>query len=328
MVPEHQNYLPEQKWKLGIVGAGYMSEEYLKVLKVHPSFEVCGINSLSRTSAMSLAERYGIITTTTSIESLYLDCRPDAVIVAVPELATREVLEEVMRFPWTCLVEKPAGINLAQAQEIANRVRVLNHPTFVALNRRFYSSTASVTSALNSLPGPRIIDVFDQEDPQMALESGTPREVVDEWMYANSIHIIDLARSLARGRVEAVETRRFGLGLDASVILSEISYSSGDRSRYFGAWNVPGPWGIHVTTSQKRLSLQPLEDAYVQEKFSRQSAAFSKGKEDLEFKPGLWGMMCQLDTQLAEGHSSLPTIEDSLESMRLISRIFEEGSIA
>lgn len=327
MALEEEKSRPERRWKIGIVGAGYMGEEYLKVLKGHSSFEVCGIHSLSAKSAHRLAAKYEISGTPDSIETLYRDYQPDAVIVAVPELSTKKVLDKVLAFPWTCLVEKPAGFNLAEAEEIAKKVRLAGHPTFVALNRRFYSSTAKVTSILSSESGPRVIDVFDQEDPQVALKTGTPPKVVENWMYANSIHIIDLARTFVRGQVKTVDTKRIELGLRETIVVSDVYYSSGDMMRYFGAWNVPGRWGIHINTAERRLSLQPLEDAYVQERFSRKPVAYSQSKEDKMFKPGLWSMVCELERQLSEGHSRLPTITDSLESMRLISRIYGKGSL-
>ena len=101
---------------------------------------------------------------------------------------------------------KPAGYNIADAKEIKEAADRKKRNVFVALNRRFYSATQVVREELSSINDNfRFIKVQEQQDQKVALASGQPKDVVDYWMYANSIHLIDYFRILGRGKVIKVD---------------------------------------------------------------------------------------------------------------------------
>ena len=66
-----------------------------------------------------------------------------------------------------------------------------NSKVYVALNRRFYSSTKAVMRKLDNYQEQRLITVLDQEDTKKAELMKRPKKVIENWMYANSIHLID-----------------------------------------------------------------------------------------------------------------------------------------
>jgi molybdopterin-guanine dinucleotide biosynthesis protein A len=57
----------------------------------------------------------------------------------------------------------------------------------------------------NEDAGPRLIQIFDQEDLDEAMADGHPQNVLDDWMYANSIHLVDLFRVFARGKILSIK---------------------------------------------------------------------------------------------------------------------------
>ena len=73
-------------------------------------------------------------------------------------------------------------------------------------------------------------------------DTPTPQLVIDNYMYANSIHLIDFFAVFGRGPVTAVEpiipfnrdTPRF--------VAAKIEFDSGDIGLYEAVWNGPGPW--------------------------------------------------------------------------------------
>src|SRR2546425_867700 len=75
----------------------------------------------------------------------------------------------------------------------------------LALNRRHYSSTRTVLDDVAKLQGQRLIHVYDQEDQIVARAAKQPELVVLNWMYANSIHVVDYLTILGRGRIVGVE---------------------------------------------------------------------------------------------------------------------------
>ena len=247
-------------------------------------------------------------------------------VIAVPVLSVNAVGRECFKFPWTCLIEKPAGYNVNDAEELAGYAAQANRPVFVALNRRHHSSTKTVLKDLEGLTGPRLIHVQDQEDQEAALRDGQPRLVVENWMYANSIHVIDLFRILGRGDVVAVEPIIRWNPQEPRFVAAKIAFDSGDIGLYQAVWNGPGPWAVSVTTQEKRWELRPLELASFQRHGSRKLEPAPVHEWDFRFKSGL-RVQAQLAVQAAMGQPTptLPSLEDALVSMRLVQAIYGNG---
>ena len=194
----------EGSLRVAIIGAGYMAREHIRAFSSIRGIEIAGIYSRTRLRAEALAAEFGISSICDSITELYEATRAELVVVAIPELEMHKVAVACFGFTWTVLLEKPAGYNYEVGVEIASAARTHGAKVFVALNRRHYSSTRRVLAALSENSVPRFIKVQDQEDPAQALAGGQPALVVSNWMYANSIHLIDFFRVFGRGRIVSV----------------------------------------------------------------------------------------------------------------------------
>jgi predicted dehydrogenase len=308
--------------RVAVVGAGYMAREHIRAFTGLPGVTVAGIQSRTRTRAESLAEEFGIPLVSDSVQELHDATQADLVVVTVPELAMNGVASACFRFSWTVLLEKPAGYDFADGEAIATSASKAKRRVFVALNRRHYSSTQVVRDALAGHAEPRFIKVQDQEDPAQALEGGQPPLVVTNWMYANSIHLIDFFRIFGRGKITAV-TPVIPWRADApGVVVSYIQFDSGDQGVYEGLWNAPAPWSVSVTLPSERWELRPIEQASVQKRGERRAQLFDPHPRDLEFKAGLRAQ-AEAAVAAARGEdSTLATLEDALETMRLTRMIF------
>jgi predicted dehydrogenase len=222
------------------------------------------------------------------------------------------------------LIEKPAGYNVADAEAIVESARSAGSRAFVALNRRHYSSTRAVTQDLYSNMEPRIIHVQDQEDVTAGAIDGQPKLVVDNWMYANSIHLIDYFSILGRGKVTEVQPFSLWNPHDPGLVAAKILFESGDIGIYQAIWNAPGPWSVAVTTPAKRWEMRPVEEAAFQLYGQRKSESIASHEWDHEFKPGL-RRQAELAVRAALGAATpeLPTLEDALVSMRLAQSIYQ-----
>ncbi len=89
--------------KVAFVGAGYMTTEHVKAFADMKNVKLCGITSRSRNRAESLAIQYGISNVTDTVAELYVRSQADLVVVAVPELSTLGVCQEVFKYPWKSL---------------------------------------------------------------------------------------------------------------------------------------------------------------------------------------------------------------------------------
>ena len=304
------------------LGAGSMAEEHIKAFRSIPNVILAGIHSRTIPKAQYLAEKYSISKVYTTIEEMYTASQATLLIIAVSELSVKEVCLLAFKYPWVCLVEKPAGINLAEAEIIEHEARKNKRKVFVALNRRQFSSTFSVINDLANSKEQRLIHVYDQENPKAASALGRPELVVQNWMYANSIHLIDYFAFLGRGEIISVEPIIRWNPLNPMFVASKIIFSSGDIGIYEAVWNAPGPWGVTVTTRSKRWELRPLEKAAFQVYGSRQLEYFEVSQWDINFKPGFRAQADEAIKAVKGLKHNLANIEVALETMRLVNKIY------
>lgn len=308
--------------KVAFIGAGNMASEHAKAFRDLKAVELVGVYSRTRSRAESYAATHAIANISDSIAELFTLTQPDLVVIAVPELQTRDVCEQAFRHPWTCLIEKPAGFNVVDAERILGAARETGRTAFVALNRRHYSATRAVLKDLEAHPGPRMIHVLDQEDRRVALETGTPPEVVDHWMYANSLHLVDYFSIFCRGQLVSVSQHGKWQPSQPCFVVAQLAYSSGDIGTYEAVWEGPGPWGVTVTTHGRRWELRPLERAAFQDYGSRQSHPIEVDPWDTQFKPGL-RLQAEEAIRAVRGEAHrLPSIQESIESMKVVRKIY------
>lgn len=308
--------------KIVFIGAGSMAEEHIKAFKAISGVQIVGIYSRTTERAQKLAAKYQISNVYTSIKLLYERTKAALVVIAVSELSTKEVCFAAFRHPWLCLVEKPVGYNLAEAFEIESEAAYKNRRVFVALNRRLYDSTQTVLQDMATSSKPRLIHVYDQQDIISAKKAGRTKQILDNWMFANSIHLIDYFTVLGRGEISSITNIIRWNPSDPRFVIAKILFSSGDIGIYEAVWNCPGPWAVTITTQEKRWELRPLEKAIVQVYPSRQQESISPNQWDLQFKPG-FRLQAEETIKAVKGEQcKLATIQEALESMKLVAKIY------
>ena len=311
-----------QTCKVAFVGAGYMATEHVKAFGDVPGVELSGIFSRTRERAEKLAAEFGIKGVYDSVEELYEKTQADLVVVTVVELSMNKVSRACFAFPWTVLLEKPAGFNMPDALEIHAAAEQQARKVYVALNRRFYAATRTALADLAQIDGPRFIKMQDQQDQATALQYGQPAKVVANWMYANSIHMVDYFTAFGRGKVVEVQNVFPWTPDDPGIVVAKLVFDSGDTGLYEGIWKGPGPWAATIQTAAKRWEMRPLEQASFQVAGSRKLEAVEAHPWDTAFKPGL-RLQAEhaVKAALGQEHESI-SLDESLESMRLVQRIF------
>lgn len=309
--------------KVALIGAGYMATEHAKAFSGLPEVSLVGVYSRTRSRAEQLAALHPGMEVCDSVKELYERTQADLVVVTVREMSMSAVARECFAFPWTVLLEKPAGYDLADASSILDAARQSGSRVFVAFNRRTYSSTRQAIARLADNPGPRFIKVIDQQDQAFARDVvKEPPEVVRNYMYANSIHLIDYFRVFGRGEVVDVIPVEPWNPETPGVVLAKIVFSSGDIGLYEGVWNGPGPWAVSVVSPQERLEMRPLEQVTVQLRGERKLTPLEIDPDDSAFKPGLRYQAAQAVAAARGETHHLASLEDSWQSMKLVARIF------
>ena len=309
--------------RVAVIGAGLMASAHLRAFKACSDVQLVGLHSRSLDRAQALANTHPGLAVLPSIEALYTQTAADLVVIAVPELACKTVCEKAFHYPWTLLIEKPVGHTFSEARLLELHASDLGARAYVALNRRFYGSTLQLQNALQSTEGHRVVTILDQEEPARALAAGRPLEVVQNWMYANSIHLIDYFSQLCRGDHQSTQVLTPWNPEAPGPVIAQLQFSSGDIGLYQAVWNAPGPWSVAVSTKQLRAELRPIEYLSLQRAGSRQAELQATDPLDQLFKPGLRRQAQAAICAVRGKAHNLPTIKEANESMNLVASIYE-----
>jgi hypothetical protein len=291
-------------FKIVIIGAGKMAQEYVKVLKDINSVLIVGVVSKTLESAEIFAERNEIknFTAINSLTTFLEEVRPSHIILCVTPDKMFPILKQLSENSYSVLVEKPIGLNFEESLEINNLSKKGNLKIYPALNRRFLPAIFIAKQifqdiGLDDKSHPKTICVVDQQDTIEAQEYGHSRVILENWHFANGIHMLDLAFSFCNGRILKLDTDRVEFSNDKFIINAEIEFSSGDKIFYSSFWNLSKKWEITILGSDIKLLLSPIEILKLIEKNGKdisKSLSFDKWnycKEPEEFKPGLANMV-------------------------------------
>ena len=311
----------EKPLRVAMIGGGGMTREHIRAFQNVPGVTVAGIWNRTRDKAEALAKEFAIAHVASSIDDLYAATKADLAVLAVYETAINPVVKQALAHPWTILMEKPVGLDLADAEDIAAAAKAKKAKVFVGLNRRTLSSTQAVLADLADDPGPRFIHVQDQQSLDVARQIGHAPQVVDNWMYANSIHLVDYIPALGRGKITEVTPVVRWNPKAPTVVVAKVAFDSGDIALYEGIWNGPGPWACTVTTPRRRWELRPLEKAVFQNAGERKQNPVEPHAWDAEFKPG-FRLQAEQVVSALRGNGNATGLDEAVRTMRLVRDIF------
>ncbi|HAU1654752.1 Gfo/Idh/MocA family protein [Legionella pneumophila] len=310
---------------VAIIGAGRMGREHIKAFKAIPGVQVVGLLSRTYEKAAALASEFGIPYVAETIEELNKQTGADLVVVAVPELEANQVAKKCFQYHWAVLLEKPAGYDLMDAHDIAEAALTANGPIYVGLNRRFYCSSVQIRKDLDSKSADkRFIHIQDQQSFEEARSCLHPEKIVQKFMYANSIHTIDLIRFFARGEVTKIVPVAPWKKEQTEIVISYVEFDSGDRALYECIWKGPGPWACSVSTPSIRWTMQPLEKARYQNANERIVHDLTLDDIDQQFKAGFYKQAEEVCKGVRGQESHAISLKDSLKTMNLIYQIYGE----
>lgn len=152
---------------------------------------------------------------------------------------------------------------------------------------------------------------------------GHPEEIVQRWMYANSIHLMDYLRSLCRGSVKKITPIMSWNPKAPAYVVAAVEFDSGDVGLYEGTWNGPGPWTVTVNTPGRRWELRPLEQARFINTSERVLNEVPQTEADKNFKPGFHRQAEEVLRALRGEPNRTPTLASAIETMKMISIIFQ-----
>lgn len=302
-----------------MIGGGATIREHIRAFADVPGVAIAGICNRTRAKAAALAKEFNIPAVADSIAELYAKTQAELAVVAVYETAINPIIKQALAQPWAILMEKPVGLDLADADDIAAAAGSAR--VFVGLNRRWYSATQRVLADLKDDPAPRFIHVQDQQNLEAARRAGNAEVVVRNWMFANSIHLVDYFCALGRGAITKVEPIARWNPNVPGVVLASVAFASGDSGIYEGIWHGPGPWACTVTTPRRRWEMRPLEKTVYQNAGERTLNPVEPHAWDGQFKPG-FRLQAERVVAAVRGEGEAITLAEAMRSTRLVHSIF------
>lgn len=308
--------------KVAIIGAGKIAEEHIKAFKAIKNIKIVGIFSRTELKAIKLKNKYQISKVYKNIDNMYQDSRPDLVIVAVSILSAREVLKKVSKYEWYCLCEKPIGLNYEETIKISKYFKNKDK-FFVAFNRRHYDSTLLAQKILKKDNSKRLILVNDQQDIIKA-KKFHPSIVCKNFMYANSIHLVDYCQIFARGNPKKfINLTKIKDG-NFIFFSKKIIFDSGDVVIFSSIWNGPGPWFVKLITKNIFINLEPLEEIkfHNKNKILKKFYFSEKKKKSIQYKEGFYNQAILAAKSVIEKKKYLPDLNVALKTTRLVREIY------
>tara|TARA_B100001769_G_scaffold269591_1_gene259640 strand:+ start:45 stop:983 length:939 start_codon:yes stop_codon:yes gene_type:complete len=308
----------KKKINLFFFGAGNIIENHIKTAKHFSEFEMYGIKSRTFSKANNLKKKFKIKNCFKDYNNIKVPKNQKSIaIIGVSIENTFEVYKKIYDLFDICILEKPLGYNLDEANKIFLQSKKSKTKIFVALNRRFFFSTQELLKKISKDESNRVVEIIDTQTPEL-FKNRFPNKIIKNWIFANSIHMIDYINILCRGHIKKIRT--IYKKKDKIKIL-ELLFSSKDICIYKQYWNRPGPWSVSVSNNKGYYRLEPLEELYFREKNDISFKKHEKEKYDLIFKPGFYNMYRNLSLFVQKNKDNLVNLEKSLNLMKLINKI-------
>lgn len=274
-----------------LVGAGQMAIDYTKVLTE------LGVTPLvlgrGKESANRFFEATGVCAATGKLEEQLAAAQdlPQTAIVTVNAHQLTPVTETLLRHNiQRILVEKPAALDLEEANRLLVAATSTGAEVYVAYNRRFLASVIAAQDII-AADGGAISVKFDFSEPARRIATlNKPDRELKTWFYGNSTHVLDLAFYLSGSPVQVSGDVTGGSVIDpeTGIFTGHGLGQDGCHISWHANWVAPGRWGVEVLTRENRLILQPLEKLRKQshEGFAEKEHPIND-TDDQNFKPGL-----------------------------------------
>ena len=307
-----------KNYKIAILGAGYMAEEYLKVLaKKNIYCETIFSRTLSK--CKRLKKKYKIKQISKSLDEFNANKEIQAIIITVNEISTFSILKQLDLSRYKILCEKPVGIDFDETKKILSLLKKNKKNFFVSLNRRFYGSTIKAKNIVNKFKGKRFISIRDQQ-----LQDTGSSILNQRVMYCNSVHLIDYINLYARGEIVKIQRLKNLKNNQFSENITRLTFSSKDEVIYHCNWNSSGIWSVNIIQENQRCEMKPLE-SLVHEKIikgKRKRIIFKATQEDNNFKPGLFLQVNEYLKMLTNKKHKLVNLKDYFETVKIIKKIY------
>jgi len=307
--------------RIGVVGAGHITTEHLKVLNAQNDVKLSGIFARTRARAEALACNFDQLIVYDTLEKLIHDGRIDALLVLVSADQIYSVVKGLCRCGIPLFIEKPPGLSPKETKELADLAEEHGVVNMVGFNRRYYSVFHKGLEKIKA-HGALLGVTIEGHERFWKIAGRVSPLIRDHWIYANSTHTIDLLRFFGGEPSEMHSLVSSHIETGGDQFLATMRFDSGALGNYSSHWYSPGGWAVRLFGEGVTVEFKPLESArWIDVQF--QSHDIAPDEVDLAFKPGFLRQM-EAFVQLASGEPlqwPAQNLREAAKTMLLTSRI-------
>jgi predicted dehydrogenase len=310
-----------RRLNIGIIGAGYIAKEHLKVLKSINDFVISGIVSRTKKKSKKLAREFGIKKVFNSIEEMMKSGQLDGVLILVSADSSFKVTKKIIPYKVPFFLEKPPGLSLYETEKLYYLTRKHITKNMIGLNRRFYSVFSQGMQIIKK-HGKLLGILVEGHERFWLLKKKFKNLILKKWIFVNSLHTIDLLLFFG-GKVKSISKfKKSYKEKKGDQFCSIIEFKNGALGTYVSNWHSPGGWSVKLFGERVTVEFNPLEVAlWIDSKFKRRKIVPSK--HDQKFKPGFYKQMLAFKKLVINGQLEWPaqSLKEVIDSVRLVKKI-------
>lgn len=188
------------------------------------------------------------------------------------------------------LTEKPGALLTNDFEALSKLSKELDVPLYIAYNRRYFSSTVKLKEILKEENPTSCFFEFTEWFWRINTANYSP-VVINEWLLANSSHVIDLAFYLGNGvaSLSAAGRKSNPHSKICDQYVGHGLFNSGAVFSYIADWTSAGRWKVEFSTKEGRYMLCPLEKLFFQKRGTLEYVEMPIDNSlDTKFKAGFY----------------------------------------
>ena len=306
-----------------LVGAGHMGREYAKVLDKHSIEFICVTRSKKNIQAFHNETGKTAICGGITKE-IVREFKPTHMINAVNiDQLQNSTLKAIEYGVKNILIEKPGGLTRQELLSLSEKCQETSCNLYIAYNRRYFGSTIKAREFIELDGGLTSVKIDFTELCGKINQNIYTKETLENWVIANSSHVIDLGLHFA-GKVDDLSTITRGSlpwHPSGSIFCGFGVSQSGVPISFHSDWTSAGRWSLELMTPARKIILSPMEQVKTLEKDTLINKEYPLDPVDIDFRPGISRMI----EDFVFGEASLAcTVHEQLENFtNVYSRIYD-----
>lgn len=305
-------------FKVSIIGSGKMASEHANVCKNIKNIQLVEVYSKNILNAKKLSKKFNISRYTNKLNEIF-QRHVDGVIVCVSADKIYEITKKILKYQVPLLIEKPVGLSLRQIESLDKLNRKFKTPNLIGLNRRYYSNFLEIYPYINSKSFRGFL--IEGHEHLYKLKKIIKNNLLRDWLYANSIHTINLIDFFTLGKKYKYKhiTNNIKTEKNISIIIKTNDNIIGT---YISNWSSKQSWSVKLFFDGFSIIYKPLEKSYLLNE--KEKKIFPKiSKFDKTFKPGLYNQTMSFINLMTNFKNKWPdeNLKTLVKTYRIISKI-------